>query len=273
MKNIVLVKGNIIGMSGNHVIKNWYALVSCNIETEVEEVIEGDLVLDKYYIARPYCIYAATGNVSTITHDCICTLPRPSMVLQLYKDEIEKIQELMNVSIPEKLVSTYYRQLYIGGVGTLELFLDELLSCLVLGYKEFYENFIKKTAYKIPLSKVEESAKNMQKTIFQLIHNEVSHRLDKMGIIYHDIFDVAFPPIGKMSEKIKTRHDLVHRNGFQVKDKSLKYMNIAKSDVISFIEASNEFVTLLYNSLEGKGCISKWSEDYDWITHFHETNE
>lgn len=187
------------------------------------------------------------------------------MVLQLYKNEIIKIHELMIVIVPKHLMSTHFRQQYIDVIGSLELFINELLACLVLGQKEFYDAFISKSAYKIPLSKIVESANNLQKTIYQLIHTEVSHRLDRMGKIYHDVFDVDFPPLGKLGEKIKTRHDLVHRNGFQVKDKSLEYMDVSSEDVLSLIKVSNEFVDSLYDSLEKKGIIGKWNEDYDWI--------
>lgn len=268
MRNIVLVKGNIIGKSGNHIVKEWFALVSCDIEKYVEIVVDGDLVLDTNYSAMPYYIYAATGGVSTGVSNCICTLSRPPMVLQLYKDEIGKIQELMKVPIPKHLVSTYYMQLFIGVIGALELFLDELLSCLVLGQKEFYDAFLNNCSYKIPLSKVEDSAQNMQKTIFQIIHNEVSHRLDKMGKLYKEVLGVDFPPVGKMSEKIKTRHDLVHRNGFQVNDKSLRFVDISDKDILSLIGTSNNFIDSLYRSLEEKGCIAKWNEDDDWINNF-----
>ncbi len=272
MRDIVLVKGNIIGRSGNHVIKGWVALASSNVEKEAAEVMEGDLILDNNYSAKPYCIYVATGGVSTIAKNCICVLPHPSMVLQLYKNEIIKIHELMNVLVPEHLKSTHFRQQYIDVIGSLELFINELLACLVLGQKEFYDVFISKSAYKIPLSKIVESANNLQKTIYKLIHTEVSHRLDRMGKIYHDVFDIFFPPLGKLGEKIKTRHDLVHRNGFQVKDKSLEYMDVSSDDVLSLIKVSNEFVETLYDSIEKKGIIGKWDEDYDWINkteHMH----
>lgn len=265
MRDIVLVKGNIIGRSGNHVIKGWVALASRNIEKEALEVTEGDLILDNNYSAKPYCIYVATGGVSAIANNCIFVLPHPSMVLKLYKNEIIKIHELMNVLVPEHLKSTHFRQQYIDVIGSLELFINEMLASLVLGQKEFYNAFISKSAYKIPLSKIVESANNLQKTIYQLIHTEVSHRLDRMGKIYHDVFDIDFPPSGKLGEKIKTRHDFVHRNGFQVKDKSLEYMDVSSEDVLSLIKVSNEFVETLYESIVKKGIISKWDEDYNWI--------
>ena len=171
----------------------------------------------------------------------------------------------MNVLVPEHLKSTHFRQQYIDVIGSLELFINEMLASLVLGQKEFYNAFISKSAYKIPLSKIVESANNLQKTIYQLIHTEVSHRLDRMGKIYHDVFDIDFPPSGKLGEKIKTRHDFVHRNGFQVKDKSLEYMDVSSEDVLSLIKVSNEFVETLYESIVKKGIISKWDEDYNWI--------
>ena len=265
MRDIVLVKGNIIGKSGNHVIKGWVALASCEIEKDAVEVIEGDLFLDKNYSTKPYYIYVSTGEVTAIANNCICVLPHPSMVLKLYKDEIGKIHELMNVPVPEHLKSTYYRQQYIDVIGSIELFISELMSCLVLGQKDFYDAFISNSAYKIPLNKIEECANNMQKTIYKLIHSEVSHRLDKMEEIYHGVFNVDFPPLGKISEKIKTRHDLVHRNGFQVKDKSLKYVNISAEDILSLINVSNEFVDALYMSFENKGIITRWNDDSAWI--------
>lgn len=46
MKNFVLVKGNIIGMAGCHVARNFVCLVPVSYQNAAMSVIEGDLILD-----------------------------------------------------------------------------------------------------------------------------------------------------------------------------------------------------------------------------------
>ena len=55
MRNIVLVKGNIIGTAGHHHATEWVALAPESWEGEAAQVIEGDLVLDEKYQIIPYC--------------------------------------------------------------------------------------------------------------------------------------------------------------------------------------------------------------------------
>lgn len=47
MRNIVLVKGNIIGTAGHQHATEWVALAPESWEGEAAQVIEGDLVLDE----------------------------------------------------------------------------------------------------------------------------------------------------------------------------------------------------------------------------------
>lgn len=264
MANVVLVKGNIIGMSGCHVVKE-FCLVSEYYAEYALKVIEGDLILDEHAQTLPYCIYAATRGVSTLGIGTLQVLFRPLNIYSLYQREINKIQELMQVPIPQHLQSVQYRILYIGVVSVLEFFLTELFCSLVLGDKDYYDSFISNSQVKIPLSKLEQSAANMQKTIHKAIHDYNAHDLKKMSKLYKKVLDVSFPDYSNLASNIETRHDMVHRNGFEVSDKTIKYIDITKDRLLSLIDTCNEFVEQLWRNMQTP--VRKWNEDIRLFEH------
>lgn len=76
MKDIVFVKGNIIGKSGCHVVKEMISLLTDLDEDNVVEVYEGDLILDDTYKAKPYCIYAVHKGSGTMCNFFLIYLVR-----------------------------------------------------------------------------------------------------------------------------------------------------------------------------------------------------
>lgn len=235
MKSFVLVKGNIIGMAGCHVARNFVCLVPDSYQNSAMSIIEGDLILDKNSRILPYCIYAATGGVSTLGLNILQITPHPTDVFSLYKQEIYKIQELLQVPIPQHLQNDLNRLLYINVVGALESFITELLGSFVMGDKVYFDAFIEKSQVRIPLSKLIESASDIPQAIHKAIHEFNAHDLRKMNNLYKAVLDISFPDYGELSSKIKTRHDLVHRNGYEVKDKTIKYIEITPSMILELI--------------------------------------
>ena len=189
MANTVLVKGDIIGMSGCHVARNFVRLVPDSCQNAALSVIEGDLILDEHSRILPYCIYAATGGISTLGIETLQITPHPSNVFLLFQHEVNKIQELLHVPIPQHLQSDLNRLLYISVVGALESFITELLCSFVMGEKEFFDAFIEKSQVRIPLSKLEESASDIPQTIHKVIHEFNAHDLRKMNNLYKAILN------------------------------------------------------------------------------------
>ena len=263
-----MVKGNIVGMSGCHVVKEFICLVSESYQDYALKVIEGDLTLDEHTQTLPYCIYAATGGVSALGIGVIQVIYRPVNIYSLYQQEIFKIQELMQIPIPQHLQSVQYRILYISIVTVLEFFLTELFCSLVLGDKEYYDSFISNSQVKIPLNKLEQSAANMQETIHKAIHDYNAHDIKKMSKLYKKVLDVSFPDYSNLASKIITRHDMVHRNGFKVGDKTIKYIDVTNDMLISLIDTCNVFVEQLWSNLQIP--LRNWDEDIKLFEHGNE---
>lgn len=259
MGNVVLVKGNIVGMAGSHVARNFVCPVPDSYQSAAMSVIDGDLILDEHSRILPYCIYAATRGISTLGLDTLQITPHPSNVFLLFKQEINKIQELLQVAIPQHLKSDLNRLLYISVVGALESYITELLCSFVMGEKEFFDAFIEKSQVRIPLSKLEESASDIPQTIHKAIHEFNAHDLRKMNNLYKAVLKISFPDYGDLSSKIKTRHDLVHRNGYEVKDRTIKYIEITPDMIVELISICNVFTEQLMSNLQT--LIEKWDRD------------
>lgn len=262
MENIVLVKGNIIGKSGCHVVKEMICPLVID-ENDVVEVYDGDLILDNTYRSKSYCVYAATVGIVTMGKAILQVLNRPNSVYLMYQKEMEKCRDFLQISMPQHLQSDYYRHLYINIIGVLEFFLTELLESLVLGDKNNYSEFINKSNFKIPLSKLEESAFDMQNTIHKAIHDINAHDLKKIGSIFNNVFGVVFPDYSLLGKKIKTRHDLIHRNGYGVASKTITYVEVTNDMILSLMDTCNSFTNQLMSNLQDK--INKWNEVFYYI--------
>lgn len=270
MRNIVLVKGNIIGTAGHHYATEWVALAPESWEGEAAQVIEGDLVLDEKYQIIPYCIYCATGDVSALGLNTISASYGPTSIIEQYYNNIQETKQLIQVVVPKQLQLNYYRLLYIGVIGCLESFITELLACLVLGNSDFFHSFVNKYNYKLSLSEVEKFSNNMLFSVFEIIYNINAHDLKKIKEIFTQVFSIDFPSIAELGAKIKTRHDLVHRNGYKIKDNLLVQEDVTTSDILSLIEACDIFVNRLTKELSDS--INKWETGMLDMAHNEEIN-
>lgn len=255
MRNIFLVKGNIIAESGIHFARNWVALAPEIVADNVVKIKNGDLILTDENSSISYYEYWATGGIAALGYNQIC-LVSPSSLLSLYQDEIERIRKLEEINVPDHLQSTHLRHLYIAVIGALELFLTELLSCLVLGEETFFRAFIKNSKNKIRLNQIEDASKNMVRTVHDIIHDMNSHRLDVIKETYCSLFTIEFPAIDKMGKIIKLRHDFVHRNGYTKQNTSINYVKITNDELDTAINVTNEFVSSLYERLDN--AIKQW---------------
>lgn len=256
MRNIVFVKGNIIGIAGHHYATEWVALAPESWQTEAVQVIDGDLVLDENYQIMPYCIYCATGGVTALGVNMISASYGPTYIKEQYHCSIQETKQLLQIVVPEQLHSNYYKLIYIGVIGCLESFITELLACLVLGNRDFFSLFVQKYNYKISLGEIENLSKNMLHTVFDIIYKINAHDLKKIKDVYSQVFSIDFPSTAELGRMIKTRHNLVHRNGYKVDHNVLKQEDIDTNDILSLINACDRFVEELISELSD--CINKW---------------
>ena len=260
MERIVFVEGDIIAYSGKHFAKEFVCLATDEYKEKAIEVINGNLELYEHNRIIPYYIYAARGGVASVSAT-LGVVHSPRNVLNLYKEEIEKIKRLLNLEVPDDLRSTHNRHLFIGVIGTLELFLSEIISCLVLGEEQFYHNFIENTSYKISLKDIEEGGQMLDKAIYKVIHNINAHKLKEIKDVFKNVFDVNIPNTSELGRYIEKRHDLVHRNGNSVDDRTLRYVDITDKILQDLILVVDTFVDHLMDALVLP--IEKWNEGFE----------
>ena len=81
----------------------------------------------------------------------------------------------------------------------------------------------------------------------------------KIKEVITQVFSIDFPSIAELGAMIKTRHDLVHRNGYKIKNNILIQEDITTSDLLSLIEACDIFVNELTKNLTSS--IKKWESE------------
>lgn len=241
MSRIVFVEGNIVAYKGWHVAKGFVALATDVYKENAVEIINGDLNLYKEGQLIPYYIYAARYGVTAVDGN-LGYMHAPANVLDLYKSEIDKIKRISSLPISDDLKPTFNRQLFIGVISALELFITELITCLVLGDEYYYHKFIKNTDYKVPLKDIDLGRSQLDKAIYNVIHNINTHRIKEIKILLKDVFDVVMPNTTDLGRFIKIRHDLVHRSGYKTEDRSLHYINVTDDFLKELIKVSEIFV-------------------------------
>lgn len=262
MSDIILVKGNIIAKSGTHVFKDLIYPIPEQSNDDYFDIIHGDLILEQDSKIIPYCVYVATGNTYETSKSEIRVLWHPFNLHMTFVDEINKLKDVLNNPISPYLQGIQNRLIYIGVIGALELFLSELLWTLVIGDKNNYNSFIKCSKYKVPLCQLNPSAIDIQKIIHEAIYDITAHNLKSVANLFKEIFDIPFPDFSKLGDKIKMRHDIAHRCGHKVKEKTIERFNVTAEMVVSLMETCTDFAGTLMNNLEKH--IKMWEQDIDY---------
>ncbi|MHC1705200.1 MAG: hypothetical protein AB9846_14935 [Tenuifilaceae bacterium] len=213
MEDIVFVKGNIIFKSGDHQVKELVAYANDEWEKIAEEIKIGDLIVTHNDILMPYKVYCASAEISTYGN-FISGMQRPNEVVRIYKDEIINLQKLKSLEVNNDLLDVLNRQIYIGVVGTMELFLCDFLYSMVLGTREYYYKFCENCSRSFKLKEISTKQWKIQDGVIKTILETNYHKIDEIKMIYKKTLDIEFPSIEKLEKQILTRHRLVHRNGF-----------------------------------------------------------
>jgi hypothetical protein len=158
--------------------------------------------------------------------------------------EIEKLKELNDIDLEkEELQETLRRQIFSGAITCLEDYLSTTLIQQVLNNEEYFKKFVKTFQdiknRKFDLSEIYDKLGSIRDIVKKELVDVIYHDLPKVKGMYHDTFGIDFPNIGDLISAIKTRHDMVHRNG---KNKEGQKIEITKALVVDVIEKVELFV-------------------------------
>mgnify|MGYP001439626342 FL=1 len=176
MKDIVFVNGNLIFKSGNHQVKELVAYANDRWRQIAEDIHEGDLIVTKDDILVPYKIYCAASEVFTYGN-FISGMQSPQDVIDIYKQEIENLEKLQTQNIDDELVNVLNRQIYIGVVGSMELFLCDFLYCMVLGTRKYFKKFCEQASRSFKLKEVASKQWRVQEAVKRTILETNYHRI------------------------------------------------------------------------------------------------
>jgi hypothetical protein len=159
-------------------------------------------------------------------------------------EEIGKLKELNDIELEkEELQETLRRQIFSGAITCLEDYLSTTLIQQVLNNEENFKKFVKTFRdiknRKFDLSEIYDKLDSIRDIVKKELVDVVYHDLPKVKGMYHDTLGIDFPAIGDLMRAIKTRHDMVHRNG---KNKEGEKNEITKELVVDVIEKVELFV-------------------------------
>jgi hypothetical protein len=161
-----------------------------------------------------------------------------------FLDEIDKLKELNDIDFErDELQETLRKQIFSGAITCLEDYLSTTLIKNILTNEKYFKKFVKTFRAiknrKFDLSEIYDKLYSIRDIVKQELIDVIYHDLPKVKGIYHDALGIDFPDMGDLMRAIKTRHDMVHRNG---KNKEGKKIEITKELVIDVIDKVELFV-------------------------------
>lgn len=158
-----------------------------------------------------------------------------------FLDEIEKLKALNDIDLGnDELQETLRRQIFSGAITCLEDYLSTTLIQKVLSSEENFKQFVKTFRNiknrKFDLSEIYDKLDSIRDIVKKELVDVIYHDLPKVKGMYHDTLGIDFPDIGGLMKAIKTRHDMVHRNGKNKEGEKIEITKELVTEVIGKVE-------------------------------------
>lgn len=195
-------------------------------EDDEVEIIEEYEELDDYYEEQIDSIFATKDYYN------------------LFLNEIKNLKRLNEIDIDDlELQVTLQRQIFSGAITCLEDYLSSTLIREVIQNNNNFKNFVRTfhdiRNEKFILSEIFEKYEQLKDTVKRKLLDIIYHDLPKVKGMYEDSLKINFPGIENLMKDIKSRHDMVHRNG---KNKEGETIDISKEVVDALIKRVEKFV-------------------------------
>lgn len=168
-----------------------------------------------------------------------------------YKDEIANLEKLLNLQVKnEQLKEILNRQIFIGVISTMEVFLSDVFINLTYNEDTYFRNFVMTHPEfknrKFELREIFAESEKIKDTAKAVMLDTIYHNLPKILRMYQDTFNIDFPKINHVFPYVKMRHDLVHRNG---KTKDGNHVNTDNETINTLIQEINKFISEIVDKL------------------------
>jgi len=248
--NFIFVEGGIYAESGSHIAKEISCLNDIRDAAKADKVIHGDLNLDDETTLIPYCSYMASEGIA-VCCGSLRTFNSPSILRNLYSEEVDKIMRLLKIEVPDDLKQVHLKSLFGAVFGNFELFITSLLHVMIFGCKDYYDRFLLYT------NKVNYEKKDVYSKLFsEHIGKITTHNLNKIKNVFENVFEISFPDVSDLGREVKTRHDIIHRSGNTIKGINMHKIELNCNDIERLISKCDLFIDNLMDAM--KLPIEKW---------------
>lgn len=154
------------------------------------------------------------------------------------------------------------RMVYAAIIGAMEAFLGDTLTNTVAGNKAFLDRLLKKdhelSKMSISLSEISSNPNVVLERTREHLASLIYHNLAKIGNLYRIVLDgieiLPAPDLrARLMKAVKTRHDIVHRNGKDVDGRQVALPTVlvikTMDDVRTFVTHVNACVRLAFLAL------------------------
>lgn len=253
---IITVNGEILTNDKTHYAQNWVCKsIGAEISNDsfdydrITKTVKNDLILKSDVRAVPYAVYLTEKGIRVENNgngDISCA-PGAMAAELCYKDNISEIERLINIEVPKEIEIYFYNGLLTGVFSILELFISDVILCLIFTNQEVYERTLKwltkPNHEKIKHSPIKDT--DIQKYFTEKI---VYHRFDDVEKIFKDIIDLQLPDYKYIDAYKHKRHNITHRFAFSNIDR-MRMTTIDSNILKKFILCCNEFVEKLMKEI------------------------
>lgn len=212
----------------------------------LNRTVRSNLILNKRLRSVPYAVYFCEKDIYSHYPGDICAARGAFAAALCYKDNISEIQRLFKITIPSEIEDYFYNGLLTGIFSVLELFLSDVLLCLIFTRDEFYKraiDFLKEKKYRL-----DNCDQNV--VIQRYFSNKVVyHQFDTVDGIFKKILQIQLPDTKQLRNYLHKRNNISHRFAFSNIDR-MKMSVINLNTLKDLILCCNEFVDKLMEEIK-----------------------
>lgn len=246
---LITVNGEIIANDKMHYAQNWACKsIGGEIKNDsfdydrVTKTIKNDLILKSDIRAVPYAVYITEKGIRAEKPGNIACAPGAMAAELCYKSNISEIETSLNVEAPKEIEIYFYNGLLTGIFSILELFLSDVILCLIFTNQEVYERAVE---WLITNKKVKRNNINDIKIQEYFTEKIVYHRFNCIEKMFKDIIHIQLPDTDYLKDFfLPKRNNISHRFGFSNIDRMR--ITVINIDILKkLILHCNQFVEKL----------------------------
>tara|TARA_R110002167_G_scaffold2284_3_gene11691 strand:- start:981 stop:1511 length:531 start_codon:yes stop_codon:yes gene_type:complete len=168
----------------------------------------------------------------------------PSQFFMEFQGGIDRIKSQTN--------DDFHNKLYFSNVVSLmekylyDLFVHEIATDRTALVKLGSQNKFKSASLNIPYL----LQNSVEDYIITVVKKLVWHRLNDIDVLYKNVLGITFNISRNLLQQLKVRHDVVHRNGFDLEGNTVTISNGELSGSISTISDFIKDIDKKYQSLK-----------------------